>query len=341
MAGDRLLIGAAVSSQEFDQPKFASLVADQFGCLTPCNEMKPDFVQRVKGKFTFDRADRIVQFAASHHLQVIGHTLCWHSQTPKWMYEDEGGKPLTREAALANLKTHIYAVMHHFKGKVKGWDVVNEAVNDGPEQILRDTPARRAIGDDFVLKAFQFAHEADPTAELYYNDYNIDLDYKRDRALKLIQQIRDAGLRIDGVGIQGHYMLEKPSLDEIERGLKAFSALGLQVMITELDVDPLPRGKSMIADINATEGAGLNPYKEGLPEEVQTQLADRYGSLFRLFLRYPKISRVTMWGVHDGDSWLNDFPVRGRTNYPMLFDRGLKAKPAFNAVINALAQAKP
>jgi len=295
----------------------------------------------VKGTFTFERADKIVAFARANNMQVVGHTLCWHQQSPKWMFQDEQGKPLPREAALANLKAHIEGVAGHFKGKVKGWDVVNEAVNDGPEPWLRDTPARRAIGDDFVLKAFEFAHQADPDAELYYNDYNIELGTKRDRTLRLVRQIKAAGLRIDGVGIQGHWALGSPGIAEIERGIRAYAGEGLKVMITELDVDVLPRSRGGGADLNATERQGRDPYQAGLPDDVQQKLAQRYGELFGLFTRHPQVTRVTFWGATDGDSWLNNFPVRGRTNHPLLFARQLRPKPAFKAVLDALRAANP
>lgn len=333
-AGDRFLIGTAISAGELNNAALMSLITKQFHGITAVNEMKPDSLQRVQGQFTFERADRMVEFARANNIEVIGHTLCWHSQSPRWLFQDDQGKPLPREVALANLKTHITTVVQHFKGKVKGWDVVNEAINDGPQHYLRDTPARRAIGDDFVLKAFEFAQAADPDVELYYNDYNIELDYKRERALRLVREIRAAGLRLDAVGIQGHWMLNTNPA-EVERGIKAFADEGFKVMITEMDVDVLPRRSGPSADLSATEKEGLDPYKQGLPPEVQQQLADRYTSLFEIFNRYP-VTRVTFWGTHDGGSWLNGFPVRGRTNHPLLFDRQLQPKPAYWAVIKAL-----
>jgi endo-1,4-beta-xylanase len=340
-AGERLLIGTAMTANELNDSRLTSLIASQFACVTAGNEMKPSSLQRVRGHFTFEQADRMVDFARSNNLQVIGHTLCWHEQAPKWLFQDEAGQPLPRDVALANLKTHIQTVVTHFKGKVKGWDVVNEVVNDAPEPYLRNTPARRAIGDDYVLKAFEFAHQADPDVELYYNDYNIELDYKRERALRLVRQIKAAGLRIDGVGIQGHWMLNASNLPEIERGIKAFADEGLKVMITEMDVDPLPRRRGPSADLSATEKEGLDPYKTGLPDDMQQKLAERYGALFSIFMRYPQVTRVTLWGTTDGGTWLNNFPVHGRTNHPMLFDRQLQPKPAFQAVLDVLQSAKP
>jgi endo-1,4-beta-xylanase len=269
-------------------------------------------------------------------MQVIGHTLCWHQQSPAWLFQDENGKPLPREAALANLKSHVHGVVGHFKGKIRGWDVVNEAISDGPGGMLRDTPARRAIGDDYVVKAFQFAHEADRDVELYYNDYNIEHGPKRDRAIELIRQIKAAGARIDAVGIQGHWMLDFPSVAEIERGLNAWSREGVKLMISEMDVDVLPRSKPGGANLDALEAEGLDPYRSGLPDTVQRKLAERYEQLFSLLVKTPQVTRITLWGTTDGHSWLNNFPVRGRTNYPLLFDRSYHPKPAFDAVVRSL-----
>lgn len=338
-ADGRILIGTAIMARQLDDPDVAALIAEQFNCLTAENEMKPSFIHPEKDRYTFENADKLVSFAHEHNMQVIGHTLVWHHRTPKWMFEDDQGNPLPRDVALENMKDHITTVMRHFKGKVKGWDVVNEAVSDGPGD-LRDTPARRAIGDDYVLKAFEFAHEADPDAELYYNDYNIEQDYKRDRALRLVKSIRDAGLRIDGVGIQGHFHLDSPSAETIERGIKAFNDAGFNVMFTELDIDVLPRTGRGGADLDKTEDQGLDPYPEGLPDDVQQKLTDRYRELFTLFMKYPKVRRVTLWGVTDAQSWLNYYPVRGRTNYPLLFDRQSRPKPAFDAVYQVLESAQ-
>jgi endo-1,4-beta-xylanase len=336
-AGDRLLIGAAIMSNHLDDPKLAQLIGEQFNCLTAENEMKPASLEGTKGQFTFDAADKIVAFAQAHDMKVIGHNLCWHAQTPAWMFADENKKPLSRDAALANLREHIDGVLSHYKGKVKGWDVVNEAIADS-EPYLRDTPARKAIGDDYVVQVFKIAHEADPDAELYYNDYNIEAGYKRPKALRLIKELKAAGCRVDGVGIQGHWLLDQLNFKEIEDGIRAFSDLGVKVMITELDVDPLPRAKGgrAGADVSATERGGLDPYKDRLPDDVQKKLAKAYGDLFRLFLKYPQVTRVTFWGTHDGTSWLNNYPTRGRTNHPLLWDRQLQPKPAFDAVVEAL-----
>ena len=331
----RFLIGVAVNAQMLADTTTGPLIAAQFDCLTGENAFKPISLEALQGQFTFDEADRIADFAMAHHMKLIGHNLCWHQQSPAWLYQDAAGNPLPRDMALKNLHDYIFAVVGHFKGKVFGWDVVNEALDDGPG-YLRDTPALRSIGPDFVQQAFEFAHQADPKAELYYNDYNIEEPGKREKALRLVRDLKAHGVRIDAVGIQGHWQVNTPALSVIEDAIKAFQALGVKVGITELDVDPLPRqGNS--ADITAIETGGMNPYVNGFPDSEQQKLAQRYSDLFTLFARHSgEIERVTFWGLDDGQSWLNNFPVPGRTNYPLLFDRQDKPKPAFFAVVDAL-----
>lgn len=334
-AADNFLFGCAISPRELDDPKHAELIATQFNAVTAGNEMKPDALQRVKGKFTFEQADKLVDFAQKHDMKVIGHTLLWHSQAPKWLFEDESGKPLPREEALENLRTHIHTVMKHFRGRVHGWDVINEAIDDGGP-YLRNTPALRAIGEDYIVKAFQFAREADPDAELYYNDYNIEADYKRPKAVRLLKELEAAGVKPDALGIQGHWLLEKPDIAEIERGLTTFRDMGYKMMLTEVDVDVLPR-RGAGADVTERNAAAANPYTAGLPDDVQQKLARRYEELFEMLRRYDgHITRVTLWGTHDGNSWLNFWPTPGRTNHPLLFDRQYQPKPAFFSVIKVL-----
>ena len=340
-AGDRLLIGAAVSPRDLEDPGLAKLIAQQFNCLTAENDFKPDKLQHERGTFTFDDADKIARFAAAHDMKLIGHTLLWHEQTAPWMFADENGKPLPREQALANLRAHIEAVMKHFDGKVIGWDVVNEAISDKADEYLRDTPARRAIGDDYVVQAFKLAAEAGgPNVQLYYNDFSIEVPAKREKAIRLIKELKAAGARVDGVGIQGHASLNFPDPEMFDEAIAAFAEQGVKVMITELDVDVLPRRRrGGGADLSATEKHGADPYKSGLPSDVQQELAERYGDLFAVFVKHRDaghLTRVTFWGVYDGHTWLNNWPVRGRTNHPMLWDRQLLPKPAFDAVIGAL-----
>lgn len=337
---DDFLIGVAMNRSMVDgrDAKAAEIAANQFSSLTAENDMKWQSIHPAPETYRFEVADAYAAFAKKHEMAVIGHTLVWHSQTPDWVFKGKDGGPATREELLARMRDHILTVVGRYKGRIKGWDVVNEAISDGPGG-LRDSPWRRIIGDDFLDHAFRFAHEADPDAELYYNDYGLEDPGKRGRTLEMLRGLIKRGVPITGVGTQGHYSLKSPGIEEVEQTIKDFAALGLKVMITELDVDTLPsRGNAGVADISRREKAdpALDPFVNGLTDEVQQQLAKRYTELFAVFLRHQKdISRVTLWGLHDGQSWLNDFPIRGRTNHPLLINRELLPKPAFFEVLKA------
>jgi endo-1,4-beta-xylanase len=335
------LLGTALSFRTVSgqNAKAAELAGKQFSCVTAENEMKWQSLHPEPERYQFDAADTYFEYAKKHKMEVIGHTLVWHSQTPRWVFEGEGGKPATKEELLKRMRDHIHTVVGRYKGKVRGWDVVNEALSDGGPDVLRDSPWRKIIGDDFLDYAFRYAKEADPKAELYYNDYSLENPRKRENCVKLVKSMLERKVPIDGIGTQSHFQLNHPPLDEIEKTIKAFSDLGLKVMITELDVDVLPsRGPAGNADISRREqgDSSTNPYTAGLPEDMQEKLAKRYADIFKIYLRHDKaITRVTFWGLDDGQTWLNGFPVRGRTNHPLLFDRELKPKPAFFAVRKA------
>ncbi len=339
---DAFLIGGALDYPRRLRegvPMEAALAARHFSALTAENSMKPISVQPVEGRFHFADADRLVELAESSGAAPIGHCLVWHSQTPRWFFEGPDGRPAGRELALTRLREHIAAVVGRYKGRVKQWDVVNEAISDAPGQFLRQTPWLAAIGDDYIAEAFRAAHEADPDAILIYNDYGIELRAKRRKALQLLQSLLDEGVPIHAVGIQCHWRMDHPGFEEVEESIRQFAALGLKVMITELDIGVLPtryRGADIarMEDPAAKERSAMNPYTEGLPDAVARQHADRYRQAFAMFLRHrDSIGRVTFWGTYDGRSWLNNFPIRGRTDYPLLFDRQGQPKPAFFAVV--------
>jgi endo-1,4-beta-xylanase len=268
--------------------------------------------------------------------------LVWHQQTPAWVFAGEGGAPLDRKTALARMKSHIDTVVGRYRGKIGGWDVVNEALEE--DGSLRQTPWLKAIGEDYVSRAFELAHAADPAAELYYNDYNLWKPAKRDAALRLVARLKAEGLRVDGMGEQGHWGIDDPPLAAIDETLAAIQAAGVRPLITELDMDVLPRDPDMWgADLAKKDKikAATNLYTQGLPDAMQQKLARRYADVFRLFLKH-EVGRVTFWGVTDAHSWLDDFPIRGRTNYPLLWGRDGREKPAFGAVVDALqARKKP
>jgi endo-1,4-beta-xylanase len=332
-------IGSAVSQAQFNEQDARGnpIIAAQFNTISPENVLKWESVHPRPDGYNFAQADRYVAFGEKNRMFIVGHNLVWHSQVPQWVFQDGKGAPVDRDELLLRMHDHIMTVVGRYKGRIQSWDVVNEALNE--DGTLRQSPWMRIIGDDYIAKAFQYAHEADPQAELNYNDYNLENEAKRKGALDLVKKLKDQGIFITAVGLQGHDNLNWPTVEQQDATIAAFKALGVKVAITELDVDVLPAaGRQPTADVSATAAgtANSNPYAGGLPDAVQQALAKRYADLFGVYLKYrDTVTRVTFWGVTDGDSWKNDFPVRGRTNYPLLFDRAGKPKPAFDAVVQA------
>ena len=344
-----LRIGAALSGAQVDggDARSQAIAVEQFNSITPENLLKWGPVHPEPGRFDFDPADRFVALGQRHGMFVVGHTLVWHQQTPGWVFAGPSTEIKTgladRATLLARMREHIMTVAGRYRGRIHGWDVVNEALEE--DGTLRRTPWLEGIGEDYIAKAFEFAREADPDAELYYNDYNLWKPAKREGAIRIVNALRSRGLRVDGVGEQGHWGVGEPSLAEIEATLRELPArTGIKVMITELDVDVLPRDPAMWgADLakKATIRAATNIYPDRLPEEQQRLLARRYADIFRLVVQHRSgLSRVTFWGVTDAQSWLNDFPIPGRVNYPLLFDRDGRPKPAFDAVVDALQKTR-
>ena len=338
------LIGTAVNTRQIlgIDREAKPFIIKHFNAITAENDMKWEKIHPLPDKYDFAMADSIVTFARANGMFITGHTLVWHSQTPYWVFQDSLGNPLTREALLERMKDHIFTVIGHYKGRVQSWDVVNEAIGDDGQ--IRKSKWYNIIGEDYIEKAFEYAHEADPDAELYYNDYNNEEPLKRAGVINIVRNLRDKGLRIDGVGIQGHWHLDSPDFKIVDESINEYAALGVKVMITEMEINVLPTPSWLYgADISkiAEYKDSLNPYVAGLPDSVQTQLTNRYASLFGLLLRHKSnVSRVTFWGVHDGYSWKNNWPIPGRTNYPLLFDRNYQPKPAYYAVIEEARKLK-
>lgn len=343
---DAFLLGTAVNDQMVSGADKASqdIVIKHFNTITLENSMKAGLVNPRPGVFNFKPADDFVAFGEKNKMFIVGHTLVWHNQTPDWFFTDANGKPNTKEAQIERLREHIKTVAGRYAGRVNAWDVVNEVIdNDGS---YRPTTWVKSIGngDTLVKLAFKFASEYAPNTELYYNDFNAWRPSKRDGIVRMVKMLQKEGIRIDGVGMQGHWGLNYPKTQYIESAIDAYAALGIKVMITELDVDVLPLTKE-----GQIIGQGmsdkqfqleefkefLDPYAKGLPDSMQTVLANRYAELFKIFYnRRDKIARVTLWGVQDGMSWKNDYPIPGRTNYPLLWDRNRQAKLALNAVLS-------
>jgi endo-1,4-beta-xylanase len=343
---DAFLIGAAVSPSITSGRDQASqeLVIKHFNSITVENVMKAAEINPQPGVYNFGPADDYVAFGEKNKMFIVAHTLVWHNQVPSWFFTNAGGKPNTKEEQIERLRSHIEAVAGRYAGRVHGWDVVNEVIdNDGN---YRSTSWVNAFGngDTLVKYAFMFAAKYAPNTELYYNDFNAWRPAKRDGIVRMVKMLQKQNIRIDGVGMQGHWGLNYPKNKYIEDAIDAYAACGVKVMITELDVDVLPLSKegqitgwASMADkqLQLEEfEIFLDPYKDGLPDSVQKLLTNRYAELFSIFYkRRDKIARVTLWGLHDGMSWKNDSPIPNRTNYPLLWDRQHKPKPALNAVL--------
>lgn len=327
------------------------IVINQFNAITPENVMKAALINPRPGVYNFGPADDYVAFGEKHHMFIMGHTLVWHNQCPPWFFTNAEGKPNTKEEQIERLRSHIKAVAGRYAGRVNAWDVVNEVIdNDG--SYRQNTAWVKAFGngDTLVSYAFKFAAEYAPNAELYYNDFNTWRPAKRDGIVRMIKMLQKQGIRIDGVGMQGHWGLDYPKTKYIEDAIDAFAACGVKVNISELDVDVLPLTKEgqVIGQGMADKQFQLeefktffDPYQHGLPDSMQTVLANRYAQLFSIFYnRRDKIARVTLWGISDGMSWKNGYPIPGRTNYPLLWSRKLEPKPAFEAVLNVPSMTK-
>ncbi len=339
---DKFLIGTALNLEQIWERDTSGvqLIDKQFNAIVAENCMKSMYLQPQEGLFFFEDADRFVQFGTEHGLVMTGHTLIWHQQAPEWFFTDENGKDVSREVLLARMKSHIQTVVGRYKGRIKGWDVVNEAFED--DGSFRQSKFYQIIGEDYIHYAFQYAAEADPGAALYYNDFSMAKEGKCRAVAAMVKRMQAAGIRIDGVGMQGHLIMSWPGVDEFEKSLLVFSELGVKVMITELDLSVLPSPRRDVgADLNANFEymKEMNPYAGGLPDSVAQLQQQRYADFFHLFLKHSgKIERVTLWGVADGDSWRNDWPMHGRTDYALLFDRNHQAKPVVDEIIRMAVQ---
>jgi endo-1,4-beta-xylanase len=320
------MIGVALNQRQFTEQDTngPALVKRQFNAISPENVMKWESIHPRPGTngYNFDAADRYVEFGEKNDMFIVGHTLIWHGQTPRWVFQGEGTNVIARDALLERMRDHIHTVVGRYKGRIKAWDVVNEAL--GEDGSLRKSQWYRIIGDDYISKAFQYAHEADPKAELRYNDYSIENERKRGGVIALVKRLQAEKVPIGGLGSQTHANLTWPSADLLDSALTAFAELGIPISITELDVNAAQGGqRSQSAEVsqNAQSAAG------SVVDAANQKLADQYVSLFRVFLKHRKnIKLVTFWGLTDRDSWR-------RTGKPLLFDGEWQPKPAFDAVI--------
>lgn len=326
--GDKFLMGVAINTHQTAEDTAAvRVIKHHFNAIVAENCMKSEVIHPEEDRYDFTDADALVDFGTKNGMTVTGHCLIWHSQCAPWFCVDKEGKNVKPEILKQRMKEHITTIVSRYRGRIKGWDVVNEAiVEDGS---YRKSKFYEILGEEYIPLAFQYAHEADPDVELYYNDYGMNVPGRRNAVVRLVQSLKERGLRIDAVGMQGHMGMDYPSIEEFEKSLLAFAATGVKVMITEWDMSALPTANhtANISDTVAYQKA-LNPYPDALPDSVSRAWNERMSTFFNLFLKHADvITRVTAWGVSDGDSWKNDFPIHGRTEYPLLFDRNHELKP--------------
>ncbi len=329
------LIGVAVNQNQYsgEDARGDSIIKANFDSISPENVLKWQSVHPRPDDYAFEGPDQYVKFGETNHMLIVGHTLVWHNQTPRWVFQGTNGQPLDRETLLRRMHDHIQTVVGRYKGRIKVWDVVNEALNE--DGTLRQSPWMKIIGEDYIAKAFQYAHEADPEAVLRYNDYALEKEPKRNGAIALLKKLQAQGVPVTAIGLQGHCNLSFPTVAQEDATIAAFAKLKLQVMVTELDINCSRGGqRNTSADIAANarmQGEGSSS-ADGLSDALQQQLARRYADLFGVFRKHKDVVKlVTFWGVTDADSW------RARGN-PLLFDRNGQPKPAFDAVIKAAGQ---
>lgn len=323
---DYFPIGVAVSPRALQSDE-AALVLQQFNSMTPENAMKMGPIHPREKEYYWKDADSIAAFAKRHHMKLRGHTLVWHNQTPNWLFKDANGQQVSKEVLLQRMKDHIMQVVTRYKGTIYAWDVVNEAISDKPDEYLRPSPFLDIIGEEYIARAFQWAHEADPDAQLFYNDYNEINPVKREKMYRLVKSLKDSGVPIHGVGLQGHWAINEPSRQELENTLSRFAELGLKVQITELDISVYPK------EHDARERKASDTDTSFSAEKEAKQVA-MYQMCFELFRKYRKVlSGVTFWNISDRHSWLDNFPFRGRKDYPLLFDHNLQPKKSFWEVV--------
>ncbi|WP_342085493.1 endo-1,4-beta-xylanase [Dyadobacter sp. OTU695] len=323
---DYFPVGVAVAPRNLSGPE-AELIVRQFSSITPENAMKMGPIHPEPDCYEWETADAIVAFAQKNGMKVRGHTLCWHNQTPKWFFTDAAGKQVTREVLLERLKQHITDVVGRYKGRIYAWDVVNEAVPDTGTAIYRQSKFYEIIGEDYIEKAFEYAHAADPSAKLFYNDYNTESSSKRAKIFELLKKLKEKNVPVHGVGLQGHWSVYEPSEAELQESISRFASLGLAVQITELDVS-----------IHAKEHGRreMTPAdKTVLTPELLSKQAAQYEMLFKTFRKNRGVlTGITFWNISDKSTWLDNFPVRGRKDYPLLFDENLQPKAYFNKIVD-------
>lgn len=321
-------IGAAIGSRHL-QDYDTVLLKQHFSGITAENDMKPQRTINKKGEFTFEAGDRIVEYARKNGMEVRGHTLVWYNQTDPWFYRDSAGIFLTKEKMLERLKWYICQVLEHYRGRVYGWDVVNEAISDSDSLFYReDIDWFRVCGPEYIEKAFVYAHECDPDIKLYYNDYDLINPKKAQKVYQMLKDFVARGIPVHGVGMQGHWTLEDVNASNLAASIDLFASLGLEVQITEMDISIYPYYHNTPRELLPKEVREFTP-------ELEARQAEKYKEVFSVLReKSDKVTSVTFWGVADDKSWLSHYFVPGRIDHPLLFNPEFKPKKAFGAIMD-------
>lgn len=326
---DYFSIGVAVNMRNISNPEQIAIIKKDFNSITAENDMKPQPTEPAYGQFNWKNADKIANFCRSNGIKLRGHCLMWHAQIGEWMYKDEKGDLVSKEKLFQNMKHHITAIVERYKDVVYAWDVVNEAISDGGWQggrrgmgehpsPYRNSPLYQIAGDEFIKKAFIYAREADPNVLLFYNDYNAADPGKRDRIYNMVKSMKEEGVPIDGIGMQGHYNVYGPSMEDVDAALTKYSTIVKHIHITELDIRA-----------NQEMGGQLNFSRDGgnISQVVKTLQEDQYARLFKVLRKHKDVvDNVTFWNLSDRDSWL------GARNYPLPYDENYKAKRVYSII---------
>ena len=327
-----------------DQTAHYSAIAQHFGWVVPENCMKCEVIHPQEGVYDFTLGDQLVEKALAHGQHVVGHCLIWHSQCAPWFFVDDEGKQVSAEVLKQRMRDHIFTILGHYKGKVEAWDVVNEAFND--DGSLRRSKFYEILGEDFIPLAFQYAHEADPTVELYYNDFSMNKAKKVESVVNFFRPLIAKGMPITAIGMQGHLILgDTDYVKEYEHAIQTIASLGLKAQFTELDISVLPNpygfsGANVSDRFKYSEQ--MDPYKNGLPATKQKEFDQFWLDFFGMLMNNKEnILRVNFWCLNDANSWRNDFPIKGRTDYATLFDRQNWPKPTVQKLINLVPPPPP
>ena len=319
---EKFLIGAAVSPRNIYSEE-GGILRKHFNSLTAENVMKMGLIHPEPNRYAWAGPDSIVAYARVYGMKLRGHTLVWHKQTPSWLFRESDGQKVSKEKLLQRLKEHIFAVAGRYKGQIYAWDVLNEAISDDAGTFFTRTPFMEICGEEFIEKIFRWAHEADPAALLFYNDYGETNPVKRKKIIEMVTTLRRKGVPIHGIGLQGHWSIHHLKVQALEDCLKDFASTGLILHITELDLSVWP-GEPDRRDMRPDDN--VNAYTK----ENASKQDSLYGMIFSTFLKYADhIQSVTFWNITDRHSWLDEWPVKGRKDHPLLFDANLQPKFAF------------